>query len=366
MPLRLLHVTQPTVTGVARVVADLAGAQASDGHDVHVACPTDGTLGAELTSSGHRLHDWAAATGPGPGTAGEVRRLARIVHELRPDLVHLHSSKAGLAGRLALRGSVPTVFQPHAWSFDAVTGLVRAGALGWERAATRWTSLLLCVSQAERERGASHGIAPARIAVVPNGVDLDRLTPASPDARRSARAALGRSDVPLAVCIGRLAPQKGQDLLLAAWPGVQATVPDAQLVLVGDGPDRDRLRITAGPRVDLVGASDRIADWLAAADVVVVPSRWEGMALVPLEAMARGRSVVASDVTGMRESLPEQAGALIPPGDKSALAAALAARLSGEVDADGEGRLGRRHVERHHDLRRVLAQMTAEYAQVLP
>ena len=91
--------------------------------------------------------------------------------------VHLHSSKAGLAGRLALRCRVPTLFQPHAWSFDAVDGLARRGALAWERWATRWAAAVVCVSAAERDSGIRLGVR-ARYEVVPNGVDLDKFAAA--------------------------------------------------------------------------------------------------------------------------------------------------------------------------------------------
>ncbi len=358
--LRLLHVTQPTTAGVARCVADLALSQQAAGIAVAVACPRDDWLGDELRAAGVPVHPWEARRAPGPGTAGEIVRLRSVLREVRPDVVHLHSAKAGLVGRLLLRGRVPTAFSPHAWSFDATTGPVRTATLGWERAAVRWTSLLVCVSEAERRHGEDCGISVPRTVVVANGVDLVRLPLAGAKERRAARAGLGLDPGrPLAVCPGRLARQKGQDVLLAAWPTVLAAVPDAELALVGAGPDEALLRANAPPQVLFTGESGEVDAWLAAADVVVVPSRWEGMALVPLEAMARGRSIVASDVTGMRESLPDSAGALVPAEDPATLAHAVAARLGGEIDPDAEGRAGRAHVERAHDLRRSTAQITA-------
>ena len=96
----------------------------------------------------------------------ETRRLRRIVEGVDPDVVHLHSSKAGMAGRLAVRGRRPTIFQPHAWSFDAVRGPVRAASLAWERFAQRWTTELVCVSLSERVAGERHGIsAPVTLAL---------------------------------------------------------------------------------------------------------------------------------------------------------------------------------------------------------
>lgn len=363
--MRVLHVAQPTTEGVARVVVELVRDQVRRGWSVSVACPPGGELAEAVRGLGATWLPWAATRSPGPGAVAEALRLRRVVREADPELVHLHSSKAGLAGRLALRGSRPTAFAPHAWSFEAVRGPVRAATLAWERVAVRWTDLLVCVSRAERDAGERAGVRPERAVVVANGVDLTRWTPASDDDRSRARGELGERPGPLAVCVGRLARQKGQDLLLDAWPGVRRQVDGARLVLVGDGPDAAQLRARAVEGVHLAGGSDRIGAWLAAADVVVVPSRWEGMALVPLEAMARGRSVVAFDVTGIAESVPDGAGAVVPPGDVEALATAVGARLRREVDPDHEGRSGRAHVEAEHDVARTADRLAAAYEELL-
>ena len=93
-------------------------------------CPSDGWLHDEIEQLGGASTSTGSRGGrPGPRVFGEVRRLRRILDSVAPDVVHLHSSKAGLAGRLALRGRLPTIFQPHAWSFEAATGAVGKGAV---------------------------------------------------------------------------------------------------------------------------------------------------------------------------------------------------------------------------------------------
>lgn len=362
--MRVLHVSQPTTEGVAAVVAAHVRDQVRRGWDVGVACPEAGGLAAAAAAAGAVWHPWPAARAPGPSTPAEVARLQRVLRRARPDLVHLHSAKAGLAGRLGRRPA-PVVFTPHAWSWEAAAGPVRVAALAWERRAARRTDLLLTVSWAELAQGAAAGVRVRRCAVVANGVDLARWAPGDAAARARARAALGLDDGPLVVCVGRLCHQKGQDALLAAWPSVRAAVPGAALVLVGDGPDRAALAAAAGPGVQLAGPDPDPAPWYAAADVVVVPSRWEGMALVPLEAMASARSVVGTDVAGVAESVVPGTGAVVPPGARGALVTALVDRLDGTVDADVEGRAGRAHVERAHDLRRVGAEVRAAYEAVV-
>ncbi len=350
--MRVVHVTQPVSAGVAKVVLDLAVAQREAGWAVHVVCPPEGWLPDQVRAAGVEVRPWRANRSPGPGSLPETVRLRALLRDLRPDLVHLHSSKAGLAGRLALRGRTPTIFQPHLWSFQVVGGVLGRLSAAWEALATRWTHQLVCVSDDELAAGVAAGVrTPAE--VVCNGVDTARLRPLSRDA---ARRRLGLDDRPTAVCVGRLVPQKGQDLLLAAWPAVLAQVPDARLVLVGDGPMRT-VWSNGHESVLWWGHSDDVADFYAAADVVVLPSRAEGMALVPLEAMACGRSVVAFDVAGVRQSVGT-AGAVVAIGDVSALGQALATRLADPALADQEGLTGRRRAETLFDRGRMNDQIT--------
>ncbi|MFH8292633.1 glycosyltransferase [Streptomyces sp. NPDC018059] len=365
---RILHVSQPVDGGVARVVVDLARAQAAAGMDVHVACPHEGFLPRALSGApgGVRGHPWSASRSPGPRLRAEVRELSRVIDAVRPTLVHAHSAKAGLAARLALRGRIPTVFQPHAWSFEAVGGATALLARLWERRAAGWATRIVCVSEAERLTGVRAGV-DGSFSVVPNGVDVDRFGPGAPHAARARLLPASFAGVPLVVCVGRLCRQKGQDVLLRAWTSVTERVPGARLVLVGDGPDAARLRAAADPSVVFAGAARDAADWYRAADVVVLPSRWEGMALAPLEAMACARPVVVADVDGARESLPPdgRAHALVPPEDPAALGRALVALLRDGELRDALGRRGRRHVLDHHDARHASAAIGVVYRELL-
>jgi glycosyltransferase involved in cell wall biosynthesis len=362
--LRVLHVSQPADGGVAVVVADLVRSQVARGHDVAVACSPEGDLAGAVEATGAQLVPWAATRQPGLRTLSEARSLSRIVGAEDPDLVHLHSSKAGLAGRLALRGRLPTIFQPHGWSFEAVGGPLRVAATQWERRATRWTAAIACVSEGERQRGKDMGIRAA-FRVVSNGVDLGSFAVAGPDERAIARARLGLGEGPLAVCVGRLCEAKGQDILVRSWPKVRGQVDGARLLLVGDGPDDSELRRAAGPGVELVGARRDVRDWLVVADVVVAPSRWDGLSLVLLEALACGRSIVATNVPGAREALGAEAGAIVPVEAPAALAAAVTARLLDPTLAAREGAAARGRAERLFDLRVTHERMAAVYADVL-
>lgn len=315
----VLMVSQPTVAGVAQCVRDWSTGLRDRGWRVDVACPDDGWLLDAVDADGIPCHRWASRRSPTSGLLQESRDLSRIVAAVNPDVVFLNGSKAGLIGRLVVRSTRPVAFAPHSWSFEAVTGATQAAALRWERVAARWTSQFVCVSEAEKVLGAASGIR-GRFLVARNGVDTSAIRP-RPD-REGLRQSLGiAAGTEALVCVGRLCEQKGQDVLLTAWPQIQT--PGRSLTLVGDGPDRAALQaMTDDPAVRFTGGVDRATalDWLAAADLTVVPSRWEGLALVPLESLAQGTPVVAADINGARESLTEAVGALCPPEDPVTLA----------------------------------------------
>ena len=343
--LHVLHVCQPVEGGVGRYVRDTCLDQLARGWRVNLACPA-GTLSRDLVAAGVRWRSWPATRSPGPATLAETLALRRIIDSVGADVVHLHSSKAGLAGRLAVRARLPTLFQPHGWSWLAATGRTGRLALRWERLAARWTTTVVCVGDGERAAGDDAGVtAPTR--VVRNGVDRRRFPAPEPGARAEARATLGlRDDQPLVVCPGRLTRQKGQDVLLAAWPAVRERCPTAVLALVGDGDLAADLLRDAPAGIRFVPPTPDVRAWLLAADVVALPSRWEGLPLTALEAAATGRSTVGSDINGLREVVVTGTGRLVTPDDPDALARALIERLSYPGTAAAEGARALELVER--------------------
>jgi glycosyltransferase involved in cell wall biosynthesis len=361
----VLHVTQPCDGGVASYVAALCADQVARGWSVAVACPDSGRLSADLADQGVRRLTWQAERSPGPSAFGEARGLRRTLDRFGPDVVHLHSSKAGLAGRLAVKGQLPTMFQPHGWSWLAASPWMAPATLGWERLAGRWTDLYVCVCAAEAAEARARGLR-GDFRVVRNGVDLKHFERADDDDRRAARARLDLpSHAPLVVCVGRITRQKGQDVLLAAWSEVLVASPHARLALVGDGDLMEPLRRSAPPGVLFAGAVADTRPWYAAADLVVLPSRWEGLPLTLLEALAVGRSVVAADIPGIAEVLPRGAGTLTPPGDAGALAEAITHRIRIPELVRAEAAAGARYAAAEADVGRsydLLAALTAGLA----
>ena len=205
---------------------------------------------------------------------------------------------------------------------------------------------VVAVSKALAGEVTALGVDPARVRVVLNGVDASLFKPRD---RAAARAELGLPAGPLAVYVGNLKPEKGVRELAAAWPDVARAVGDAALAVVGGGPLAGEiggeLERTASASARLVGPvpHEQIPSWIAAADVLVLPSHNEGTPNVVLEALASGRRVVASAVGGIPDLITSpQLGALVPPRDPPALARALALALRTPYDPAEVAALGAR------------------------
>lgn len=355
--LRVLHVVEATTAGVGRHVLDLAVTMHRAGIDVTVACPQVRQDARQDVSFVDRLQGAGVSVAPVPmqrsiqplADLRAYRRLARLIGRGDYDVVHTHSSKAGVLGRLAAwRASVPAiVYTPNAFAFLGA----RNRLLFWVyRATERWlgqhlTQAVVCVSASEVMLAQRERIAPPeRLVLIENTIDASVFAQAQDN--RAAKAALGLdADRPVAGFVGRLAAQKGIECFVEAARLATESQANAQFVLVGEGELEGAVRqmITkhhlAG-HVHLAGYRPNIPQVMAALDVFVLPSLYEGLSYTLMEAMAAARAVVATDVMGNRDLIQDgDTGLLVPPGDARALAEAVVRLLS---RPDERGRLGHR------------------------
>ena len=339
-PRRILQVLEATEGGTRRHLMDLCLHLDPGRFTVSVACSVlrDPAFAADidtLRARGIRVHvvPMQRAISPVRDLVALVR-LWRLMRVGAYDVVHTHSSKAGFLGRLAahLAGVPRVVHTPHTFPFEMEVGSgTRRLYAGLERLAARFTQIMVCVCPSQRP-AAQALVGARRTVVIENGIAP--LLPADAAAGEARRRALGlASDAVVAGVIGRMSRQKGHADFVAAARSVAARLPMARFLLVGDGECRPAVvrRIAAAGLEDrfiFAGAQEDIAGWLAAMDVVVLPSLWEGLPYVLLEAMAAGRAVVATRVGGIPDVVEDGvSGRLVPPRDPEALALALAALL---------------------------------------
>ncbi len=362
--MRVLHVSEVSAGGVLALVRGYVRDQSSRGFDVHVA-------GASALDTGvGSYHRWVGSRRRPHSAPTDAWALRRIVAEVRPDVIHLHSFFAGVFGRLpgVARGAA-VVYQPHSWAFDAVSRpLLRAAVVAVERAATRQTHLVVtnCDDEIREARAAGVRLQGRSIGVP---VDLDHFVPPDEAQRYRARESLGVDDRATIVCVGRISRQKGQDILVPAWE--RRPVQGAVLYFVGGG-DAEALAhlapTTWGVTIKAVGHADDIRTWWRAADVMVMPSRYEGQSVAVSEALASGVPVVSFAVNGAAAAVMaggQPAGEVVPVGDVDALLAAAARRVADPVVAQAESRAGRARALRDSRPSDVMDRLVDSYANAL-
>ena len=265
--------------------------------------------------------------------------LRRLFLDERPDVVHTHSSKAGILGRLAaaLAGVPGVVHTYHGFGFhDRQSAAVKGFYVLLERLCARLTTRLVFVSRANLEYAERHGIGRgADAAVIRSGVRLSEFPAAVDAAKLKASAGIGVHK-PLVVSIGNLKPQKNAADFVAAAAKVAARVPDARFVFLGDGPQRGALEAKAfslglDGTLSFLGWRRDGAQWLAAADAFALTSLWEGLPRALVEAMKSGLPAVCYATDGVVDVLRDgENGFLVPPGDADALAERLVRLLTDE------------------------------------
>ena len=312
----------------------------------------------------HPMHD-AMALG----------KLVRLFRQLRPDVVHTHTAKAGALGRVAARlAGVPAIV--HTFHGHVLEGYFSPAAthcfLWIERALAHITDRIITVSPRLRQALLGMRIGrPEQVEVVPLGLDLDRFLRAPKgqnDLRRTLRIPAG---TPLLGIVGRLVPIKDHPTLFQALTLLPGGGQAPHLLIVGDGERREELQRLAhhlglASRVHFLGWRDDLEAILGGLDVVICCSRNEGTPVALIEAMAAGVPVVSTDVGGVGDLLVHgETGWLVPPGDPAALAQGIQGLL-GDPELCGRLAVAARPValEKHH-VKGLIHRMETLYADVL-
>ena len=316
----VLHViTRSDWGGAQRVVKLLAtGGEATTA----VACGTGGRLIDGLHENGIPVYEQPSLRStPSPVTdARALADLSRLLRRESFDLVHCHSTKAGMLGRLAAKlAGVPTVFTVHGWGFyNTDYGRVAPLIAHGERTLARITDAIVCVAENDLAEGRTRGIVQrAESSVIHNGIP-----PLSVPSDRS--TLYGETDIEpgttVVGAIARLAPQKNPLAIVRAGGELQRRGHDVAVVVIGDGPLAEKCRQYIHKHdVDahLLGFHEHALELLVDFDVFLMPSRFEGFPLTVLECLHAGVPVVAYDVGGIAEAVTDgETGFVVTPGDE--------------------------------------------------
>lgn len=315
------------------------------------------------------------------GRLQTIRRLHHAIGDLHPDLIHCSVAEASLASRIVgMTRRVPVIESLINISHEQVRTVDDPAVKRWKlrahtmadrftaRAVTRFHALSEAVADSWQR---TVGISPSRITVIPRGVDVDDLQRQGREG--NSRADLGLpSAVPLILAVGRQAAQKGHRYLIAALPEVLQAVPQARLVIAGQPgnmtPDLQAMvqQLGLADTVIMVGARDDVPALLAACDVFVYPSLFEGLGVALLEAMAAGCACVTSDVPPLSEVVTDGVtGLLVPSRDPAALAAAMLRLLHDRELASALGSAARLHIASDYPLQAAADRIESLYREVL-
>ncbi|HEY2936957.1 MAG TPA: glycosyltransferase [Gaiellaceae bacterium] len=335
--MRILFLTPTLGTGGAeRLTVTYALGMLRRGHEVAVAHGVSSSQAGPLLEAGVETVSLSRRHLSARTLPEWIRRLRRVVGSYRPDVVHAQSVTAALAARLAAPG-VPQLVTIHgiSQSDEALAALILRGAAG----------RLTAVSDASAAGLHRHRWAPP-VEVLSPGIDVKRV-------RASAAAAKppflpGR---PSLCCVARQDQVKGVDVLLRALPAVAESLPEVQLTLVGTGAEVEANRALAGElgiaeRVHFAGVFPDATPYIAAAELMVLPSRREGLPVVALEALALERPLVATAVGGTPSVVVDgETGWLVPPENPQRLAEAIVSAGTDPAEAARRARAGRTLVE---------------------
>jgi glycosyltransferase involved in cell wall biosynthesis len=301
-----------------------------------------------------------------------VVRSAALLRKLRPSIIHFNLPSPRRCAEMVIAAWLTGVRRRLA-TFHLVTPVPRFGRLaGWARGLNRRLQYRtlhwgIAVSGGNRRLLVEqYGFPATRLALIPNAVDTHYFQPCPDDGVLRARWGVSR-DTPLLGLIGRLSRQKGHAVLFEALPHIWAACPEVHVVLAGAGEMEQELRAQAAQidtygRIHFAGQQHSMPHVLAALDVFVLPSLYEGMSFAVLEAMATARAIVATAVDGTMEVIEdERTGLLVPPGAAEPLAAAIVRLLGDGALRARLGQAARDVAVAHFDQQQMLQRTYALY-----
>lgn len=379
---RLIHIT--TVPHTLHFLIGQISYMREAGIEIEAISSTDEKLGIFLKQEPIRHHPVTMSRSLSPiRDLAACWRLYRILRQRRPDIVHVHTPKAGLLGMLAacLAGVPVRIHHIHGLRFTTLTGWKRQLVLTCEQAACRMATRVFCVSPSAMTTAIEAGVvAEDQVQVLLNGsingmdaigrFDPDQL-PA--DARAETRERLGiPNDAVVVGFIGRFVTDKGLGELAEAWQTIRVENPNAHLLLVGYFEDQDpldatlRSQLEQDERVHISGYDPETPPLYASMDVFCLPTYREGLPYVLLEASAMRLPIVATRVTGCVDAVEDGiTGTLVKPRDSAALATALIRYIEDESLRQWHGTSGRTNVLENFEPQAMWQAVLDEYTAAL-
>jgi glycosyltransferase involved in cell wall biosynthesis len=379
MPVRILHIhTLPVISGSGLNTYLTMRGMDRTAYEVELACAPGGKLIELIRGQGMKVRlfkNLVQPLNPLKDLLGLID-LTRFLKRKRYHIVHTHNSKAGFIGRLAAKwAGVPIIVHTvHGFAFhDREPAWRQILFRNLERLASRWCDKMVFISQPLIDWALRDRIARReKILKIYSGIELDQFKPVPEEEKKALKKAWGiREEAPVVGMVSKLWEGKGHATLLQAFEGLKQEIPEAVLVIVGEGYLREKLadlvvRLGLKGSVLFTGFQMDVRRIIATFDVAVLPSFFEGMGRVLLEAMAMGKPVVASSVGGIPDLVQNgKNGLLVTPGSVSELKSGLLTLIRDKNLAEEMGKEGRKRISEEFSASRMAQSIEKLYRELL-
>lgn len=373
--IRILHIAATSTGGVGLNILLLSRYLNKDQFDISVAMALGATLDEELIKEGIKIYPIRMSRKPNRiiNLLG-LYQLWRLMGAEKFDIVHTHTSVGGFLGRIAAKARrVPVVlWSIHGWAFNYPMGTVSKKFLQMiERFLDFFTDHYVAVSRNMMEVGIQGSITtPEKVSVIYHGIEVDKY--AGWDSDNNLKKDLGIEEgVSVVGNIGRFEPQKAVDDFLKAARIVKNKTPNVNFLVVGDGPlrnDMGKLSMQLGIKdvVLFTGWKKNLKEYIGIMDIICMPSLWEALPFLLLEAMAMKKPIVATSVGGIPEVVDNgKTGILIPPSRPEDMARAIINLIGNKRIAEEMGEAGKQRVRQLFSIEQMIMHYEKLYFDLL-
>lgn len=305
--IKVLHITQATIGGTLEYIKLFFNNTDKSKFQVELACPSYGPMKKQVEELGIKVHDVYMKRQI--SLISDLRaclQLIKLVKKIKPDIIHIHSSKAGVLGRIAAYVTgVPCIYNAHGWSFSMnISNKKKKFYATIERICAKLTKKIINISDYEQQLAIQYNIAPkSKMITIYNGIDVDKY-----NGKFDKNTILSELNIPkdafIVGMVGRLAKSKSPETFLKIAERISMLVKNSFFILVGDGElrkDVEKSIVEKGltNKVKITGWTNEVAEYISVFDIGILTSKWEGFGLVLAEYMASGKPIVASNVGGI-------------------------------------------------------------------
>lgn len=368
----IVHITQGTTGGLYTYITDLMLSLRDRGCSQILFCPDEGPLIGKIKRKGFDVEVIHAVREISPLSDLKAgAEISKAIKHYAPDVIHLHSSKAGALGRLTFPG-IPVVYTPHGWSFNmAVSHLKQSIYALTERVLTPSTDRIVAISKYEYDSAIANNICgPEKIILIENAINLESFKPVNSDLRLELRKRYGVADDEILIgSVGRLTESKDPKMFVEIADAFKGNK-KLKFMWVGDGELSDEIHAYAkekgvDDRIIFVGWTEQVGAHMQAMDIGLHTASWEGFGLVIAEFMATGIPVVSSNVGGILEIIDDgYTGFLCGHDDLDSYVSSIKRLISDDELRRGIVRHALRTVKERYALDRLVDQHVELYESI--